>query len=90
MDKVMASELGYLGVNVDQNLDIPYVYLELEQRAVKGDKTALFKLHNVARHYEGDNKEQVVAFARQALVRLGEIEEVTPDDGDDDEDDTHS
>ena len=90
MDKVMASELGYLGVNVDQNLDIPYIYLELEQKAVKGDETALFKLHNVARHYEGDNKEQVVAFARQALVRLGEIEEVTPDDDDDDEDDTHS
>lgn len=29
MDKVMASELGFLGVNVDSNLDIPYVYLEL-------------------------------------------------------------
>lgn len=75
MDKVMASELGSLGINVDQNLTIDYLKTQLEDYADKGDKTVLFKLHNIARHYEGDNAESIKKFAREALVRLGEFEE---------------
>ena len=70
MDKVMASELGFLGVNVDSNLDIPYVYLELVQKAEKGDKTAMFKLYNLSRHYEGENEEVIKTFINQAIERL--------------------
>lgn len=75
MDKVMASELGFLGVNVNEKLTIDYIKTELVDKAEKGDKTVIFKLHNIARHYEGENAEEIKEYAKNALVRLGEVEE---------------
>lgn len=74
MDRVMASELGFLGVNVDEKLTIDYIKTELVDKAEKGDKTVIFKLHNIARHYEGENAEEIKEFAVNALTRLGELE----------------
>lgn len=74
MDRVMASELGFLGVNVDEKLTIDYIKTELVDKAEKGDKTVIFKLHNIARHYEGENAEEIKEYAVNALERLGEVE----------------
>lgn len=70
----MASELGFLGVNVDEKLTIDYIKTELVDKAEKGDKTVIFKLHNIARHYEGENAEEIKEYAVNALERLGEVE----------------
>ena len=74
MDRVMASELGFLGVNVDEKLTIDYIKTELVDKAEKGDKTVIFKLHNIARHSEGENAEEIKEYAVNALERLGEVE----------------
>lgn len=74
MDRVMASELGFLGVNVNEKLTIDYIKTELVDKAEKGDKTVIFELHNIARHYEGENAEEIKEYAVHALERLGEVE----------------
>lgn len=62
--------LGSLGINVDENLDSAYVYTELIRHAEEGDRTALYKLHNLARHYKGANEDVVKSMSVNAVNRL--------------------
>lgn len=83
MEMRTAQELGFLGTNVDQNLTLDYVHFELIQKAEQGDKTSVFKLHQIARHYVGENQEAIRKFAVDGLTRLGELEaeDTEPDEG---------
>lgn len=62
MDVVMASELGFLGNNVDSNVSLPYAYTELVRKAQEGDMTALYKIEQLMRHYQGENAEELIAY----------------------------
>lgn len=70
MDNKIYEELGYLGVNVDDNVTPQYTYTELIRHAEEGDDMALFKLINVARHYEGEDKELIRSMAYNAATRI--------------------
>ena len=71
MNTKLAKELGYLGVNVDQNVAIDWMQTEVVNKARQGDKTALYKLYNFARHSEDSD---VVAFARNQIALLADLE----------------
>lgn len=62
--------LGYLGSNVDDNLDTSYVYTELIRHAEEGDITSLYKLHQIARHYSGENSDAVKSLAINAINKI--------------------
>ena len=70
MNKTMCEELGNLGINVHENISRQYNYTELIRRAEEGDKTALFNLHNVARHYDGEDAEFIRKMAYDAAMRI--------------------
>lgn len=65
--------LGSMGVNVDQNWDIPTLNTEVVNKAEAGDSTSVYKLINIARHSE---QEDIKAYALQELVRMGYAEVV--------------
>lgn len=69
-----ARDLGFLGTNVDQNLTLDFVHYELVQKAEQGDKTSVFKMHQIVRHYVGENQETIRKYVSDALIRLGELE----------------
>lgn len=81
MDAVMASEMGFLGNNVDSNVSLPYAYTELVRKAQEGDMTALYKIEQLMRHYQGENAEELIAYLNNAMSPVAEAS------GDDDEDD---
>ena len=83
MDAVMASEMGFLGNNVDSNVSLPYAYTELVRKAQEGDMTALYKIEQLMRHYQGENAEELIAYLNNAMSPAEEAS----GDGDDDEDD---
>ena len=52
MNKVLASELGFLGINVDSNFDLAWLKTEVADKIREGDITSIYKLINFARHSE--------------------------------------
>lgn len=68
MDAVMASEMGFLGNNVDSNVSLPYAYTELVRKAQEGDMTALYKIEQLMRHYQGENAEELIAYLNNAMI----------------------
>lgn len=85
MDAVMASEMGFLGNNVDSNVSLPYAYTELVRKAQEGDMTALYKIEQLMRHYQGENAEELIAYLSNAM---SPAEEASGDDDDDEDDKT--
>ena len=67
MDAVMASEMGFLGNNVDSNVSLPYAYTELVRKAQEGDMTALYKIEQLMRHYQGENAEELFFYLTDAF-----------------------
>ena len=82
MDAVMASEMGFLGNNVDSNVSLPYAYTELVRKAQEGDQTALYKIEQLMRHYQGENAEELIAYLNNAMSPV--VETSSDDDGEDD------
>ena len=70
MDILMNQELGFLGTNVDDNWNVADVYTELVEKAENGDKTALYKLNQIVRHYDGVDADVIVPFVRDAIARI--------------------
>lgn len=85
MDAVMASEMGFLGNNVDSKVSLPYAYTELVRKAQEGDMTALYKIEQLMRHYQGENAEELIAYLNNAM---SPAEEASGDDDDDEDDKT--
>lgn len=54
MDKVMAQEMGYLGVNVPSNFDLAWLQTEVVNKMNQGDITSAFQLLNIARHSDDE------------------------------------
>ena len=52
MNKLLASELGFLGINVDSNFDLAWLKTEVADKIREGDQTSIYKLINFARHSE--------------------------------------
>ena len=52
MNKVLAKDLGFLGVNVDSNFDLAWLKTEVADKIREGDITSIYKLINTARHNE--------------------------------------
>lgn len=50
MDRTMAQEMGYLGVNVESNVDLAWLQTEVVNKMKQGDKTSAYRLLNLARH----------------------------------------
>lgn len=50
MDKTMAQEMGYLGVNVESCTDLAWLQSEVVNKMKQGDKTSAYRLLNLARH----------------------------------------
>ena len=76
MDAVMASEMGFLGNNVDSNVSLPYAYTELVRKAQEGDMTALYKIEQLMRHYQGENAEELIAYLNNAMVEPVAVESI--------------
>ena len=70
LDSRMASELGFLGLNVHDDVSIDWCYTELVRKAEEGDKTALFTMYQLARHYEGSNAEEIKNYLYAAIDRI--------------------
>ncbi len=70
VDTRMASELGFLGLNVYDEVSTDWCYTELVRRAEEGDKTALFNMYQLARHYEGTNAEEIKNYLYAAIDRI--------------------
>ena len=79
MDAVMASEMGFLGNNVDSDVSLPYAYTELVRKAQEGDQTALYRIEQLMRHYQGENAEELIAYLNNAMSPVGE--DSSEDDG---------
>lgn len=90
MEKVMAQELGHLGTNVHQEVTVQWVHSELVQKAEQGDRTSVANLHQLSRHYEGSNKEEIRTFVHNALIRLGELPEDIKDTSEDTQEKSNS
>lgn len=84
MDKVMAQEMGFLGVNVPSNFDLAWLQTEVVNKMNQGDTTSAFQLLNIARH---SDDEAVKTYAIQ-MVQLhpemfgGEAIAKEPEEGD--------
>lgn len=52
MNKLLASELGFLGINVDSNFDLAWLKTEIADKIREGDQMSIYKLINFARHSE--------------------------------------
>lgn len=76
MDAVMASEMGFLGNNVDSNVSLPYAYTELVRKAQEGDMTALYKIEQLMRHYQGENAEELIAYLNNAMIEPVAVESI--------------
>ena len=50
MNKTLASEIGFLGINVDSNFDLAWLKTEVVNKLEQGDMTSAYKLLNFARH----------------------------------------
>lgn len=50
MNKTLASELGFLGINVDSNFDLAWLKTEVVNKLEQGDLMSAYKLVNFARH----------------------------------------
>ena len=50
MNKLLAKELGFLGINVDSNFDLAWLKTEVADKIREGDQTSIYKLINFARH----------------------------------------
>ena len=72
MNQTLAKELGFIGTNVDQNLALDWLQTEVIDKAKQGDKTALFKLFNIARH---SDQPEIVAYANSQLALLSNMAE---------------
>lgn len=66
----MAKELGFLGVNVDSNIDLPWLKTEVVNKIASGDKTSAYKLLNFARHCDD---EACKAYAAQMMELYADI-----------------
>lgn len=64
MNKVLASEIGFLGVNVDSNFDLAWLKTEVVDKLENGDMTSAYKLLNFARHSEDP---KIVKYATDML-----------------------
>lgn len=76
MDTVMASEMGFLGNNVDSDVSLPYAYTELVRKADEGDQTALYKIEQIKRHYTGSNAEELKAYLENVSVEPVAVESI--------------
>ena len=76
MDAAMASEMGFLGNNVDSNVSLPYAYTELVRKAQEGDMTALYKIEQLMRHYQGENAEELIAYLNNAMIEPIAVESI--------------
>lgn len=70
MNIELARQLGFLGVNVDQNFGIDWLKTEVVNKAEQGDVNSLYKLYNIARHYTGDNEKEIKQSASEAIARV--------------------
>ena len=50
MNKTLASEIGFLGINVDSNFDLAWLKTEVVNKLEQGDMMSAYKLLNFARH----------------------------------------
>lgn len=61
MDRTMAQEMGYLGVNVESCTDLAWLQSEVVNKMKQGDKTSVYRLLNLARHStDADVKEYAI------------------------------
>ena len=54
MTTQVASDLGFLGINVDSNFDLAWLKTEVVNKFNEGDRTSAYKLINFARHSEDE------------------------------------
>lgn len=54
MNKTLAQEIGFLGINVDSNFDLAWLKTEVINKLEQGDKMSVYKLLNFARHSENE------------------------------------
>lgn len=54
MNRQLASDAGFLGINVDSNFDLAWLKTEVVNKLEQGDKTSALKLLNFARHSEDE------------------------------------
>lgn len=69
MNKVLASELGFLGINVDSNFDLAWLQTEVVNKLAQGDKMSAYKLINFARHSED---EKIKTYANQMAEKYAD------------------
>ena len=69
MNKVLASELGFLGINVDSNFDLAWLQTEVVNKLAQGDKMSAYKLINFARHSED---EAIKTYANQMAEKYAD------------------
>lgn len=62
----MYSLLGFLGTNVDFNVEFPWIKTELVNHAEQGDKFSLYRLMQLARH----SKQKAEQKYAQEMVKL--------------------
>lgn len=64
MNKTLASEIGFLGINVDSNFDLAWLKTEVINKLEQGDKMSVYKLLNFARH---NDDPKIVKYATDML-----------------------
>ena len=69
MNKVLASELGFLGINEDSNFDLAWLQTEVVNKLAQGDKMSAYKLINFARHSED---EAIKTYANQMAEKYAD------------------
>ena len=79
MDRAMLREVGFLANNVEAEIEQSYAYTELVRKAQEGDQTALYRIEQLMRHYQGENAEELIAYLNNAMSPVGE--DSSEDDG---------
>lgn len=73
MDKTIAKELGFLGINVESGFDLAWLKTEVVNKAQQGDKTTIYKLLNIARHSEDEEIKKYASDMLELLDTTGSI-----------------
>ena len=77
LSRQLASDLGFLGVNVDSAVELSWLKTEVADKIREGDKTSILRLVNLARHSED---EKVKAYAVTLTQIYERMLEAYPDD----------